>query len=147
MPRQPGEPPPCPFCAIVAGDLAAEVVHDDEACIAFLDHRPLFHGHTLLAPREHVATLADLPQPLAGPLMLVWQRLQRAVEAATGADGSLLLVNNVVSQSVPHLHLHVIPRRFKDGLRFWLGPRVRYGGDAPSAAAMAAAIRAALATG
>ena len=136
----------CTFCAIVAGEVAAEVVHADATSVAFLDHRPLFHGHTLLAPREHVVTLADLPQPALAPLCATWQRLQRAVEAATGADGSLLLVNNVVSQSVPHLHLHVIPRRFSDGLRFWLGPRVRYGGDAPSAAATADAIRAALAS-
>jgi histidine triad (HIT) family protein len=139
--------PSCPFCAIVAGETPAEVVHADETSVAFLDHRPLFHGHTLLVPRQHVVTLADLPQPLLAPLCATWQRLQRAVEAATEADGSLLMVNNVVSQSVPHLHLHVIPRRFKDGLRFWLGPRVRYGGAAPSAAAMAEAIRSALADG
>jgi histidine triad (HIT) family protein len=137
--------PTCTFCAIVAGDVPAEEVHRDEASVAFLDHRPLFHGHVLLVPREHVVTLADLPTAALPPVVATWQRLQRAVERATGADGSLLLVNNVVSQSVPHLHLHVIPRRFKDGLRFWLGPRVRYGGEAPTAAAMAEAIRAALA--
>jgi histidine triad (HIT) family protein len=128
------------------GDDEAEIVHRDDTCVAFLDHRPLFHGHTLLVPREHVVTFADLPEPALGPFVRTGQRLQRAVEAATGADGSLLLVNNVVSQSVPHLHLHVIPRRFKDGLRFWLGPRVRYGGAAPTAAEMGEAIRVALAS-
>ncbi len=94
--------------------------------VAFLDARPLFLGHTLLVPRVHVQTLADLPAELGPAYLAAAQRLQRAVEAATGADGSLILVNNVVSQSVPHLHLHVIPRRRGDGLRFWLGPRMRY---------------------
>jgi histidine triad (HIT) family protein len=142
--------PDCAFCRIV-GDVAAgstdaaEVVWADDTCVAFLDHRPLFHGHTLLVPRQHVRTLADLPAGVVEPFFRVAQRLEPAVERATGADGSLVLVNNVVSQSVPHLHLHVIPRRFKDGLRFWLGPRVRYGGDAPTMAATAAAIRAELA--
>lgn len=137
--------PGCTFCRVAAGELEAEVVHADEACVAFLDHRPLFHGHTLLVPRGHVVTYAELPADALAHFFGVGQRLERAVEAATGADGSLVLMNNVVSQSVPHLHLHVIPRRFKDGLRFWLGPRVRYGGAAPTIAETAAAIRAALA--
>jgi histidine triad (HIT) family protein len=104
-------------------------VYADDRCLAFLDHRPLFHGHVLLIPRVHVTTFADLPAPDIGPYMLVGQKLEVAVESAMDSDGSLMLVNNVVSQSVPHLHLHVIPRKFKDGLRFWLGPRVKYGGD------------------
>jgi histidine triad (HIT) family protein len=138
----------CAFCRIVAATgpaAAAEVVHADDVCVAFLDHRPLFVGHTLLVPRAHVATYADLPAEAVAPFFTVGQRLERAVERAMSADGSLVLMNNVVSQSVPHLHLHVIPRRFKDGLRFWLGPRVRYGGDRPTMAETGAAIRAALA--
>jgi histidine triad (HIT) family protein len=104
----------------------AEIVHADETFVAFLDHRPLFYGHALLVPREHVVTLAELPADAAGPYLQTAQRLERAVESAMGSDGSLVLVNNIVSQSVPHLHLHVIPRKFKDGLRFWLGPRHKY---------------------
>jgi histidine triad (HIT) family protein len=116
----------CAFCAIIRGEVLAEIVYADELCLAFLDHRPLFHGHVLLVPREHVITLAELPAPAVGPYMIVAQQLERAVESAMASDGSLVLVNNVVSQSVPHLHVHVIPRKFKDGLRFWLGPRVKY---------------------
>ena len=141
-----GSSRPCQFCLIVAGeDADAEVVHADDISVAFLDHRPLFLGHTLLVPRGHVQTFADLPAEAVPSFFATGQRLQRAVEAAMQADGSLILINNVVSQSVPHLHLHVIPRRFRDGLRFWLGPRKRYGGQAPTAAETGAAIRAALA--
>jgi histidine triad (HIT) family protein len=111
----------------VAGDLAATTVHRDARTVAFLDHRPLFPGHVLLVPTEHVTTLAELPAADVDYFFRVAQRLETAVERATGADGSLILVNNRVSQSVPHLHLHVIPRRFRDGLRFWLGPRRPYG--------------------
>ncbi len=116
----------CVFCAIIAGESTAHVVHAGDAVIAFLDSHPLFLGHTLLVPRTHVQTLADLPAGQVENFFMTAQRLERAVEAATDADGSLVLINNVVSQSVPHLHLHVIPRRRRDGLRFWLGPRVRY---------------------
>ncbi len=119
----------CAFCAILRDEVPAEIVYADALCIAFLDHRPLFHGHVLLVPREHMTTLAELPAEAVGPYMIVAQQLERAVESAMASDGSLILVNNVVSQSVPHLHLHVIPRKFKDGLRFWLGPRVKYGAD------------------
>jgi histidine triad (HIT) family protein len=114
---------------MLRGEADAEIVYEDELCVAFLDHRPLFYGHTLLIPREHLVTFAELPPATVGPYLQVGQRLERAVETAMGSDGSLMLVNNIVSQSVPHLHLHVIPRRFKDGLRFWLGPRLRYGAD------------------
>jgi len=126
--------PGCAFCAIIRGEVPAEIVYADELCVAFLDHHPLFYGHVLLAPREHVVTYAELPASAVGPFMLVGQRLERAVESAMTSDGSLMLINNVVSQSVPHLHLHVIPRKRKDGLRFWLGPRKRYGDDVTMAA-------------
>ncbi len=116
----------CVFCDIAAGAAPAHVVHADDAVVAFLDTNPLFHGHTLLVPRTHVQTLANLPGGQVERFFTTAQRLERAVEAATEAHGSLVLINNVVSQSVPHLHLHVIPRRRRDGLRFWLGPRLRY---------------------
>lgn len=117
---------PDTFCRIVSGDLPAAVVHRDDETVSFLDHRPLFPGHLLLVPRAHVVTFADLPPSHVDYFFRVAQRLEVAVERATGSDGSLVLINNRVSQSVPHLHLHVIPRRFKDGLRFWLGPRRPY---------------------
>jgi histidine triad (HIT) family protein len=101
--------------------------------VAFLDKTPVFHGHVLLAPRTHVRTLADLPADELPGFAALAQRLERAVESAMEAPGSLVLVNNVISQSVPHLHLHVIPRRPKDGLRFFLGPRHPYGSSDESA--------------
>ncbi len=133
------------FCRIVAGELPAHEVLRTDALVAFLDSHPLFPGHVLLVPTVHVQTHDALPLDLALDWLDASQRLQRAVEQATGADGALLLVNNVVSQSVPHVHQHVIPRRRGDGLRFWLGPRRPYADDARAAAtATAAAIRAAL---
>ena len=133
----------CPFCAIVRGDHEAEVVFQNERLIAFLDHRPLFRGHTLLVPKIHVRLLRDLPADRVAEFFLTAQRLERAVEDGLEADGSMILINNVVSQSVPHLHLHVIPRRRKDGLRFWLGPRHPYDAEHP-AEQYAEKIRAAL---
>ena len=131
------------FCAVIAGDEPAEVVHRSPALVAFLDVHPLFPGHVLLVPVVHVQTYDDLPLDLAHEWLSTGQALQRAVEAATGAEGALLLVNNVVSQSVPHVHQHVIPRERGDGLRFFLGPRRRY---APGEAAeVARRIRDALA--
>ena len=121
---------PCVFCAIVRGESPAHRVYADERVEAFLDVKPLFLGHTLLVPREHVATLPDLPTDLLPHFFAVAQRLDRAVVTATEADGSMTLINNVISQSVPHLHLHVIPRRRGDGLRWWLGPRRKYDDDA-----------------
>lgn len=118
----------CAFCGVVAGESPAALVHSGDRYVAFLDAKPVFHGHVLLVPRRHVTTLADLPGEEAGDFLRLAQRLERAVETAMDAPGSLVLVNNVVSQSVPHLHLHVIPRRPKDGLRFFLGPRHPYGG-------------------
>ena len=116
----------CGFCEIVGGTKAARVVFEDEVCLAFLDHRPLFPGHCLLVPRSHYETLGDLPAELIGPIFSAAQLLSRAVEAAMKADGSLVAINNHVSQSVPHLHVHVVPRRKKDGLRGFFWPRNPY---------------------
>jgi histidine triad (HIT) family protein len=136
-------PAACAFCAIIRGEEKAAVVLETDRLIAFLDHRPLFLGHTLLVPKEHVVLLSDLPAEQGPEFFRTAQRLERAVEDGLAADGSMVLVNNVISQSVPHLHLHVIPRNRKDGLRFWLGPRKQYGADDP-AETYAERIRAAL---
>jgi histidine triad (HIT) family protein len=122
----------CTFCAIVSGELTATVVYDSARMMAFLDHRPLFRGHTLLVPKAHLSIFSDLPAAQVGEFFQLAQRLERAVEDGLGADGSMVLINNVISQSVPHLHLHVIPRRRKDGLRFWLGPRQQYTAEHPA---------------
>lgn len=134
----------CTFCAVVRGETATTLIDENERLMSFLDHRPLFRGHTLLVPKLHVQLLSELPAELVEEFFLQAQRLERAVESGLGADGSMILVNNVISQSVPHLHLHVIPRRRKDGLRFWLGPRQRYDEQNP-AELYAGKIRAALA--
>lgn len=131
------------FCAIIRGETKAEIIDETEHTLSFLDHRPLFRGHTLLVPKVHVRLLRDLPADRAGEFFLETQRLERAVETGLDAGGSMILINNVVSQSVPHLHLHVIPRNRKDGLRFWLGPRHPYDASHP-ASAYAEKIRAAL---
>jgi histidine triad (HIT) family protein len=138
-----GESGNCVFCTIVAGESPAREVYRDGDFVAFLDAHPVFPGHVLMVPTHHVQTYDELPAELAAPWLALSQNLVRAVEKAMDADGSLLIVNNVVSQSVPHLHLHVIPRSRGDGLRFWLGPRHRYASDA-EADAVAARIRAAL---
>ena len=132
----------CAFCAIVAGDSPAHVVASDDATLAFLDVRPVFPGHVLLVPREHHETLGDLPSALVGPLFDAAQRLARAVEAAMEAHGTFVAMNNGVSQSVPHLHVHIVPRRRKDGLRGFFWPRQRYPDEA-AMEAVAARIRAA----
>jgi histidine triad (HIT) family protein len=137
------EPGKCVFCAIINGEIKADVIDENEHYIAFLDYRPLFYGHTLLVPKVHIRLLSDLPADRVGEFFAEAQRLERAVEDGLAADGSMILINNVVSQSVPHLHLHVIPRRRKDGLRFWLGPRHPYDAEHP-AEEYAAKIRAAL---
>ena len=116
----------CLFCAVIAGVQPAEVVLDDELAVGFLDHRPVFKGHVLVVPRTHVVTLGDLPAELVGPFFTRVQRVAVAVQAALAADGSFVAMNNVVSQSVAHLHVHVVPRRRKDGLRGFFWPRVRY---------------------
>jgi histidine triad (HIT) family protein len=133
----------CLFCAIAAGEAEAAIVHQDDGHVAFLDIRPLFHGHVLLIPRPHVETLPDLPQDLVGPLFSTAQRLCRAVETAMGAKGTFVAMNNVVSQSVPHLHVHVVPRTPKDGLRGFFWPRTKYA-DPAEMAAVAAKIASAL---
>jgi histidine triad (HIT) family protein len=135
--------PDCVFCAIVAGELAAHVVAETEHTIAFLDRSPLFPGHTLVAPREHVVTLRDLPSTLLTPFFTEVQRIAAGVQDGLDADGTFVAENNIVSQSVPHLHVHVVPRRRKDGLRGFFWPRQRYADDV-EADAVAARIREAL---
>ena len=124
----------CLFCRIAAGEVPAEIVLEDESFLAFLDHRPLFHGHALLIPREHHVTLADLPADLVGPLFANAQLLSRAIPAAMEKPGSFVALNNVVSQSVPHVHVHVVPRVRKDGLRGFFWPRTKYADEAEMAA-------------
>jgi histidine triad (HIT) family protein len=133
----------CPFCAIAAGREAAHVVFADDCCVAFLDRRPLFPGHVLLIPRQHRVTLPDLPADEVGPFFSNAQVLARAVQDATAAEGTFVACNNVVSQSVPHFHVHIVPRRRKDGLRGFFWPRGRYGGEAEMIA-VADSIRSAL---
>lgn len=116
----------CEFCRIARGEAESVAVFEDEVSLAFLDQRPLFPGHCLLIPREHHDTLPALPRALLGPLFANAQLLATAVERGLGAEGSFVAVNNRVSQSVPHLHVHVVPRRFKDGLRGFFWPRRPY---------------------
>ena len=119
----------CRFCQIIAGDEAAHVVFEDEHTLAFLDNRPLFPGHSLLVPREHHETLADLPGDLVGPLFASARLLSTGIPRAMDKPGSFVALNNVVSQSVPHLHVHVVPRKPKDGLRGFFWPRTKYESD------------------
>jgi len=116
----------CTFCRIAAGDLQAVIVFDDAQSLAFLDHRPVFPGHCLLIPKLHYETLSDLPQPLAASLFENARTIASAVESALQADGAFVAINNKVSQSVPHVHIHVVPRRRKDGLRGFFWPRGKY---------------------
>jgi histidine triad (HIT) family protein len=134
----------CPFCEIAGGRLEAHVVLDDDAALAFLDSRPLFAGHCLLIPRAHHPTLLDLPPELVGPLFANAQRLAAGVERAMGAQGTFVACNNRVSQSVAHFHLHVVPRRRKDGLRGFFWPRRAYESE-EEMASTAERVRAALA--
>lgn len=120
----------CAFCGIVAGTLPGFVVLEDAATMAFLDRRPLFPGHCLLVPRAHHETLGDLAPDLVEPLFRNARRLSLAVERALEAGGSFVALNNRVSQSVPHLHVHVVPRRKGDGLRGFFWPRGKYQDDA-----------------
>jgi histidine triad (HIT) family protein len=136
----------CTFCAILAGERSAHVVLDDDVVLAFLDIRPVFVGHVLVVPRTHVETLTDLPAAQIGPYFERVQRLAAAVPVATGAQGTFVAANNRVSQSVPHLHTHVVPRTKGDGLRGFFWPRTRYDDEdhgAEVAAAIASALRAA----
>lgn len=130
----------CLFCRIVAGSVPAHIVLDDDVSVAFLDNRPLFPGHTLLVPRYHHETLPDLADELVAPLFDRARLLARAMVEVLGAAGSFVAINNTVSQSVPHVHVHVVPRKPKDGLRGFFWPRSRYADDA-EAAAMATRLR------
>jgi histidine triad (HIT) family protein len=133
----------CVFCSIAAGDTPAHRVLETPTVVAVLDHRPLFEGHSLVLPREHVVVLRDLPDALRDDVFARVQEVAAAVQDAMGAQGSFVAMNNVVSQSVPHLHVHVVPRTKGDGLRGFFWPRGRYGSD-DEAAAVAARIRALL---
>ncbi len=135
----------CTFCEIVAGERPAHVVLDADDVFAFLDIRPLFPGHTLLVPKVHCETLLDLPAPMLEPYFGAAQRLAGVMESELGAAGSFVAINNRVSQSVAHLHVHVVPRNRKDGLRGFFWPRTKYASD-DDAAAMATRLRDALAT-
>ncbi|RCK71345.1 HIT family protein [Desertihabitans brevis] len=133
-------PPADIVCQLVAGDLSAAVVTRTEELVAFLDHRPVFKGHVLVSPVEHVDTMLELPALLMAPLLTLAQRVARAQAEVLGAHGTFVAINNVVSQSVPHLHLHVVPRRRKDGLRGFFWPRTSYAdGEADQLAADLAA--------
>jgi histidine triad (HIT) family protein len=134
----------CAFCDIAAGRVPAHIVLDEPDVFAFLDARPVFKGHVLVAPRQHVATLADLPAADVGPFFLRVQRISAVMPSALGSQGTFVAANNVVSQSVPHLHVHVVPRTKGDGLRGFFWPRGRYESDA-EAVQYADRIRSALA--
>jgi histidine triad (HIT) family protein len=134
----------CAFCRIAAGEAEAHVVFEDEHSLAFLDNRPLFPGHSLLIPREHHETIWDLPDELVEPVFTNARLLSRAVREAMAAQGAFVAINNIVSQSVPHMHVHIAPRNRKDGLRGFFWPRSKYGDD-DEAAAVAEAVRRAVA--
>lgn len=121
---------PCLFCDVVSGALPVRSVLSDDVAVAFLDRSPVFKGHVLVVPRRHTLTLADLDVDLVGALFERVQRVSARMPAALGCDGTFVAINNVVSQSVAHLHVHVVPRRRKDGLRGFFWPRVRYESDA-----------------
>lgn len=120
----------CIFCKGVGGEIPANIVLEDDVSLAFLDHRPLFPGHCLLVPKDHYETLSDLPSELIDPFFRNVQLLSRAVEVALEAEGSFVAMNNRVSQSVPHLHVHIVPRRKKDGLKGFFWPRNKYESEA-----------------
>jgi histidine triad (HIT) family protein len=135
----------CRFCAIVAGDEESHIVFEDDVSLAFLDHRPLFPGHSLLVPRDHLETIWDLPDDLVGRLFVNARLLSAAIRDAFKARGAFIAVNNVVSQSVPHLHVHAVPRNPKDGLRGFFWPRRKYESEEhmrDAAEAVRAAVRA-----
>ena len=135
----------CQFCTIAAGDPGADahVVYADPDVVAFLDHRPVFKGHTLIIPRQHIVTLPELPDPLLVATFTAARRVATAMEAGFGADGTFVANNNRISQSVAHLHVHVVPRHKKDGLRGFFWPREKYD-SAEEAADVAARLRAAI---
>ncbi len=116
----------CAFCRIARGEVAARLVFEDETSLAFLDHRPVFPGHCLLIPKDHYETLTDLPEDLTGPFFKNAQLLAQAIESGMSAHGTFVAMNNRVSQSVPHLHVHIVPRLRKDGLKGFFWPRYPY---------------------
>jgi histidine triad (HIT) family protein len=122
--------PGCLFCDAITGAIPVRSVLDDDVAIAFLDRSPVFKGHVLVVPKGHVVTLADLDGELVGPFFERVQRVSARMPAALDCDGTFVAINNVVSQSVAHLHVHVVPRRRKDGLRGFFWPRVKYASDA-----------------
>src|SRR6476469_6121395 len=119
----------CLFCSIVSGATKAVIVHEDADSLVFLDHRHLFPGHCLIVPRKHSETLSDLPEESIESFFKLVQSMARAVEAAMKAEGTFVAMNNRVSQSVPHLHVHIVPRRKKDGLKGFFWPRTKYKDD------------------
>lgn len=121
--NRPYESTTCAFCRIIRGEEQASLIFEDSLSLAFLDRRPLFPGHCLLVPKEHFETLADLPAPLVGLLFQNAQLLERAIEEGLAADGTFVALNNHVSQSVPHVHIHLVPRHYKDGLKGFFWPR------------------------
>ena len=133
----------CIFCAIIEGRAASHRVLESDDCVAFLDTRPLFPGHVLVVPREHRETIADLSPAQAGSLFTHAREVSIAVESALGADGTFVAMNNRVSQSVPHAHLHVVPRKRGDGLRGFFWPRHKYASE-EEAAALATKLRSVL---
>ena len=132
----------CKFCQIAGRELASHIVFEDQVSVAFLDNRPLFPGHTLLVPKQHYETLGDLPSDLIAPFFSNAQMLAGAVERGMEAEGSFVAINNRVSQSVPHLHVHIVPRRNKDGLRGFFWPRQTHPDEAEMSRAQAAIRRA-----
>lgn len=120
----------CVFCSIVAGETPAHVVLDDQTAVGFLDTRPLFPGHVLLVPRSHHETLTDLPPELVAPFFERVQRMAGVVQSTLGAAGTFVAINNTISQSVPHLHVHVVPRNKGDGLKGFFWPRTEYASEA-----------------
>ena len=136
---------PCAFCSIAARETPAHVVLDDDVAVGFLDTKPLFFGHVLVVPRMHVATLPELAPDQVGPLFARVQHLAAVIPAALEAEGTFVAMNNTVSQSVPHLHVHVVPRRKGDGLKGFFWPRRRYDDEA-HAESVAERVRAALAS-
>lgn len=120
----------CAFCRIISGEIESRIVFEDAVSLAFLDHRPLFPGHSLLVPKNHYETLNDLPAELIEPLFTNVRLMARAVEQAMGAEGAFIAINNRISQGVPHLHIHIVPRRKKDGLKGFFWPRNPYKDEA-----------------
>jgi histidine triad (HIT) family protein len=143
MPRKSDSGGGCVFCEIIKGDRPAHLVLETEDAMAFLDARPLYKGHTLLVPKEHYETLPELPPEMVGPLFGHARRLATVMETGLGADGSFVALNNRISQSVPHLHVHVVPRHRKDGLRGFFWPRTKYASE-EEAVGFAARLREAL---